>query len=84
MENKRDILPSRVVGEIKGINASRMPLKIKCTHNLSELSRFRETNLPHLHIRGKATGSNKPLKYKKVHFERIRYENISFSHMLKL
>lgn len=83
MENKRDILPSRVVGEIKGINASRMPLKIKCTHNLSELSRFSETNLPHLHIRGKATGSNKPLKKYKS-FERIRYENISFSHMLKL
>ncbi len=59
------ILPPRVIGEIKGVNPSWVSLKVKRTGDLFELPWFSKANLPHLHIRGKATGSNKPYEKEK-------------------
>ncbi len=65
------ILPPRVIGEIKEVNPSWVSLKVKRTGDLFELPWFSKAHLPHLHIRSKATGSNKP-------YEKEKYICITF------
>ncbi len=61
------ILPPRVIGEIKEVNPSWVSLKVKRTGDLFELPWFSKAHLPHLHIRSKATGSNKPYEKEKIY-----------------